>query len=143
MVVTKRKKVTRQRASRSYGWGARHRGAGKHGGAGNAGSGKKADQKKPGQWGKQFGTSGFAPKGIVKPVYAINICDVENKIEFWINKEIVKKEGDIFVVNLKKLGFTKLLSAGKITRKFRFIVDSCSKNTLEKLKAADCEVVKE
>jgi len=143
MVVKIRKKVTRKRGSRSYGWGARHRGSGKHGGAGRAGSGKKADQKKPSFWKFKTGKCGFAPKGVVKPVYAINLIDVENNLVSWIEKGFVKKDGDFFVVDLKKLGFTKILSRGKLSKKFKIVVDSCSKNALEKLKASGSEIVKE
>ncbi|RLE46926.1 hypothetical protein DRJ22_00635 [Candidatus Woesearchaeota archaeon] len=144
MVVRKRKKITRKRGSRSYGWGARHRGAGKHGGAGHAGSGKRADQKKPSYWKTVVsGKYGFAPKGVVKPVYAVNFVDVENHLGSWLESGVAKKDGDFFVVNLKKLGFTKLLSKGKLSKKFKFIVDSCSKLALDKLKASGCEIIKE
>ena len=49
MPVHKRKKVTKQRGSKTHGWGSmkKHRGAGNRGGRGKAGTGKRADTKKP------------------------------------------------------------------------------------------------
>ena len=48
----KRSKNSRQRGSKTHGWGAmkKHRGAGHRGGRGAAGSGKRGDAKKPSIW---------------------------------------------------------------------------------------------
>jgi len=59
----KRKKVTKQRGSKTHGWGAmkKHRGAGNRGGRGMAGTGKRGDAKKPSiqKNKKYFGKYGF------------------------------------------------------------------------------------
>ena len=60
----KKKKLVKQRGSKTHGWGSKkkHRGAGNRGGKGNAGSGKRADQKKPSFWKSKdwkYGIYGF------------------------------------------------------------------------------------
>ena len=52
MTDNKRSKNSRQRGSKTHGWGSmkKHRGAGHRGGRGAAGSGKRGDAKKPSIW---------------------------------------------------------------------------------------------
>ena len=117
MVVHKRKKLIRQRGSKTHGWGAmkKHRGAGNRGGRGMAGSGKRADQMKT--WiikkyglDNYFGKHGFnIPKKIKQIDNTINIKDLPNKDE----------------INLTEMGYTKLLSKGNINKKIKVIVKSC------------------
>src|SRR3989339_1819509 len=93
MVVYKRKKFTRQRASQTHGWGAKkkHRGAGNRGGRGHSGSGKRADQMKTLYWKdlKYFGKFGFKKKGQVEDISAINISNIEDRLSGWVNKKLV------------------------------------------------------
>jgi len=131
MAVNKRKKNSRQRGSKTHGWGAmkKHRGAGNRGGRGLAGSGKKSDQLKPTIIKKfglsnYFGKSGFKrpQKLINRKINAINVGDLVkfNKTE----------------INLTELGFNKLLGDGKVTKKYTIKVESCSKLAKEKIEAA-------
>ena len=65
MTLNKRKKATRQRGSKTHGWGSmkKHRGAGNRGGRGRAGSGKRGDAKKPSYQKKAYlGGHGFKSK---------------------------------------------------------------------------------
>jgi|TARA_Y100000310_G_scaffold138289_2_gene137235 large subunit ribosomal protein L15 len=126
MVVTKKKKGPKFRGSRYHGGGTKkHRGAGNRGGRGMAGSGKRADHKKPSilkEYGpKYFGAFGFnRPARKVKVVKAINIADLPQKS----------------AINLKELGFTKLLGKGSPTMKHDIVVASCSKRAKEKIEKA-------
>ena len=103
------------RGSKSHGYGSKkkHRGAGNRGGRGMAGSGKRADQKKT-MILKKYGTSYFGKHGFYNPtkknIRAINIEEL-NKI---------KKEK----INLRALGYNKLLGKGNIDRKLIVNVDT-------------------
>lgn len=145
MVVNRRKKVTRQRGSSTYGWGKnKHRNSGSKGGFGNAGTGKKSDNKKPSIWGTKtdyFGKHGFVSKGQYADVKAINLRDVEDKLNNWVAGKQVSHEAGVFVVDLSKLGYDKLLSSGKVLRKLKITVSSASEGAVEKVKAAGGELV--
>jgi len=145
MVVNRRKKVVRQRGSSTYGWGKnKHRNSGSKGGFGNAGTGKKSDNKKPSIWGTKtdyFGKHGFVPKGQVVDVRIVNLRDIEQMLPGWISAKQVGQEAGSFVVDLAKLGYDKLLSSGKVTRKLKITVSSASEGAAEKVKAAGGELV--
>lgn len=141
MVVHIRKKSSRMRgARRGHGFGAKkkHRGSGNRGGFGMAGSGKRADQKKPtilNLYGSAYyGRFGFKrPPEVVKKVNAINIHDLQEKLDFFIKEKLVAKEGDSFVVDLKKLGFDKLLGKGDVRFRFKISAPSISGNAKAKI----------
>jgi large subunit ribosomal protein L15 len=145
MVVKRRTKISRRRGSSTHGWGAnKHRNSGSRGGAGNAGSGKKADCKKPSNWGTKttyFGKHGFVPKGAGQVVKAISIRDLEDRLPELIAQKNVTSEGGLLVVDLRKLGFTKLLGTGHATKKVKVIVSMASAGAAEKLKATGGELV--
>ena len=101
-----------------------------------AGSGKRADQKKPTIL-KLYGSSYFGKKGftskIKKDIKSINIQTIENRLYSWLKKGILKKQDDIMNINLKELGYDKLLSKGKIKNKFNIEVEYASKKAIEKI----------
>jgi len=147
MVVNKRKKKTKQRGKKTHGWGSKkkHRGAGNRGGRGMAGTGKRADQKKPTIWNKKyFGKRGFKPKGSPrKAKNPINILQIEQKIDSWLNEGKAKKINDSYEIDVRSLGYDKVLGYGKVTKKYKIIAPSFSAKAEEKLKSAGCEVVVE
>jgi large subunit ribosomal protein L15 len=143
MTVNKRKKNTRQRGSKTHGCGSmkKRRGAGNRGGRGRAGSGKRADTIKPNFWKeKYFGKFGFKHKGIKKKINSISIRDLEEKLDSFLNKKLISKEGDFYIVDMEKLGFNKLLSQGKVINKFKIKVDYASKKAAEKIKNSGGEI---
>jgi len=143
MVIKKRKKNTWQRGSTTHGWGAmkKHRGAGNRGGRGRAGSGKRGDAIKPSLWKKKyFGKRGFKKKNVKENINAISIMDLEQKLHSFLNKKLIAKEGDFYVVDMGKLGFNKLLSQGKVSNKFRIKVAYASKKAVEKIKNSGGEI---
>lgn len=135
MTVNRRSKNSRQRGSWTHGGGAKkkRRGSGHRGGHGFSGTGKKASQKKPSVWNpRHIGKYGFKKKGIVKDVNTVNLeylnkLSLENKIKDSIN--------------LKDLGFNKLLGKGKLTKKLKIIVESASEKAVQRVKAAGGEVL--
>ncbi len=148
MVVNKRKKSSRHRASWNHGWGSRkkHRGAGHRGGKGAAGSGKRSDHKKPHFWKKNktanyFGKSGFKKKGRVNDPKTINVGYIQNHIEKLIANKSAIKEGDLYTIDLTKLGYGKLLGSGNAESKFKISVEEASVKAIEKIKSKGGEVI--
>ncbi len=143
MSINKRKKNSRQRGSTTHGWGSmkKHRGAGNRGGRGMAGSGKRGDTIKPSLWGrKYFGKSGFKKKNIKEKVNAISIGCLEEKLNSLLNKKLISKEGELYIVDMGKMGFNKLLSQGKVLNKFKIKVKYASKKAVEKIKNSGGEI---
>jgi len=145
MTINKRKKNTRQRGSKTHGWGAKkkHRGQGHRGGRGMAGTGKRADSKKPSIWKdvKYFGKFGFVSKTPKLKINAVNIGFLERHINKFISENLVKKEEGVYFIELEKIGFNKLLGDGRVSMKFKIKTPYASKSAIEKVKEAGGEVI--
>ena len=140
MVTNRRKKVVKYRAHTSHGCGhhKKRRGKGSRGGKGRAGSGKRAGHKRHGI---VLGQRGFLPRRSAKPINAINIgYFTEERLNKLVGEGQAVKKTDQYLVNLKKIGFDKLLSAGTINNKIIFTVAYCSQKTAEKVAAAGGKV---
>lgn len=139
---SKRKKNTRQRGSHTHGWGAKkkHRGAGSRGGRGRAGTGKRGDAKKPSIWKNKdyFGKRGFKLKRKEKKATTLNY--LEEKAESLFKKGLIEKNKDIYVVDIKKLGFDKLLSKGIVKKKFMITANEATSRAVEKVEKAGGKV---
>ena len=121
MTVNKRKKAVRYRGSKTCGGGSKkkRRGAGNRGGRGLGGSGKRADSKKPSLWkARYFGKYGFVSRKS-RDVRVINVGYLDENIDKLNSQNKVSKEGEFFSIDIKKLGFDKLLSNGKVTNKYK------------------------
>jgi len=144
MVINKRKKLSRYRGSKTHGGGAmkKRRGAGNRGGRGMAGTGKRGDAKKPCIWKntKYFGKRGFKKKN-VKEIKSINIGFLEENIDKLLSQKKAKKDGEFYIVDLKGLGFNKLLSQGTVTKKFKVKTELASAKAAEAVKKAGGEVI--
>ncbi len=145
MTFNRRKKNSRQRGSKTHGWGAKkkHRGKGHQGGAGMAGTGKRADSKKPSIWKNKdyFGKHGFVSKTPKIKINPVNVSYLEEHINKFLSSNLVKKENGIYSVELEKLGYNKLLGDGKISAKFKIKTPYASKSAIEKIKEAGGEVI--
>lgn len=134
----KRKKNSRQRGSKTHGWGAmkKHRGAGNKGGRGKAGTGKRSDCRKPSVWGieKYFGKDGFTPIGGSKYLSTCNIETLEQKYQKLLKEGMIKEEKGAVTVDLQQLGVEKLLSRGHPTKKWNITVKQASAHAVEKIK---------
>lgn len=146
MTVNRRKKNVRQRGSHTHGWGfkKKHRGAGNRGGRGMAGSGKRADQRKPSIF-KEYGGDYFGRKGFYKHnpriIKAVNVSYLEEHLPELISKKLIKEENNSYIINLKDLGYDKLLGSGKITKKFIITAETASKKVVERVKKLGGEVI--
>ena len=144
MTVNKRKKNTRQRGHKTHGWGAKkkHRGQGNRGGRGMAGTGKRADSKKPSIWKNPdyFGKHGFISKTPKVKTNTVNVSYVEQHINLFISKNLIKKENEFYHVELEKLGYNKLLGDGNVSLKFKIKTPYASKTAIGKVREAGGEV---
>ncbi|MBW2970225.1 50S ribosomal protein L15 [Candidatus Woesearchaeota archaeon] len=140
MTVKRRKKHTR--AHNTHGWGRnKHRKSGSRGGYGMAGTGKKAETLKTKIWREDyFGKHGFVCK-TSKQEKAITLKDIEDKTPLWLKQKKIKEEAGSIVIDLKILGYNKLLGTGKLTRKTKIIVPKAVPRAAEKIKAAGGELV--
>ena len=145
MVIRKRKKTRRMRGSRSHGWGVTrdHKGRGMRGGGGNAGvfshhwlrvikEGKL--QRK-----KQFtGRYGFLrPQMYLKKYKAINVSHLNQQMEKYTKLKLVELDkNDSYVINLQKLGITKLLAQGEVTKKMQISVQKATPRAISKIEKA-------
>ena len=143
-MVRRRKKSIKFRGRTTHGYGSRkkHRGAGSRGGRGRAGSGKRSGHKK-----NLFGPTnkkGFTSrkKDLLGPLRVINVGDLtEQKVHRWVKEgKAVRNDGAV-TINLKQLGYGKLLGAGSTFLKLKIIVPMWSPQAVEKIKAAGGEVI--
>jgi len=144
MTTRKRAKQSRMRGSQTHGWGSKkkHRGSGNRGGHGFSGTGKRADSKKPSIWkdSKFFGKHGFFSKGRKKQK-VINISKLDEKIDSWLGAKVISKENDTYVIDLKKIGYDKLLGTGRINKKMKINVSSISAGAKDSILEAGGEVI--
>ncbi|MBT4651334.1 50S ribosomal protein L15 [Candidatus Woesearchaeota archaeon] len=141
MVTTKNKKVTKYRAHTTHGGGHRkkRRGAGNRGGRGMAGSGKRACQKKQ-KHRKSFGGKGFHSH-CPRTIKSIHLGDLTKLIIKTSDSEAIQKKGDIYQVDLLKLGYQKLIGTGSTSLKLEVNVSAFTKKAEEKIAAAGGKIV--
>lgn len=134
MVVHKRKKNTRQHGSKTHGWGSmkKHRGHGHRGGSGMAGTGKKGDAKKPSIWKdtEYFGGHGFKSKSrTISKSVPLQYLDEHAK-------ELSTSGKAPFDINVKSMGYTKVLGTGKVKNKLNITADFFTPSAISKIEAA-------
>jgi large subunit ribosomal protein L15 len=119
-----KKKTQKMRGSKTHGYGAKkkHRGKGSKGGCGYGGSTKHNRSyiyaKEP--W--HFGHKGF--HSLRKKDVAVNIRDLE---------KLSKGKSEL---DLTAMGYTKLLSAGDISKPLKIKIKKASKKAKEKIEKA-------
>jgi large subunit ribosomal protein L15 len=145
MVTNKRKKSSRQRASNTHGWGMKkkRRGAGNRGGRGNAGRGKRSDHKLHLYLKNKdlIGGKGFVMHGVTKKIKAINVGELQHKLNSFVQKGLVEKKGDVYIVHENSTGYTKILGSGQLRLKLHVTAHGFSKKAIEKIKKAGGEVI--
>lgn len=135
----RRKKNSRQRGSKTHGWGAmkKHRGAGNKGGRGHAGTGKRSDCKKPSVWGIEhfYGKHGFTPLSS-QHINCYNIETLERKYHKLLKEGIIKEENGVSAITLDAIGIDKLLGKGNPTKKWSITAKYASQAAVEKIQSA-------
>jgi large subunit ribosomal protein L15 len=140
---TKRSKRSRIRAAKDtsgHGSKKKHRGAGHRGGRGISGSGKRGDAKlmKVTKGERHLGKYGFISRK--KKVNAINLQTLQESLIQLVDHKKVSVEKDVYEIDLGVLGFERLLSKGRVTKKMHIKVRSVSEKAISKIKAAGGEV---
>src|SRR3989339_2204072 len=106
---TKRSKKSRMRAAKvTAGTGAKkkHRGTGHQGGAGYSSMGKRGSakiMKVTGGNTKYLGRYGFT--SLQKPVKSINLTELQNRLDYLVEKGKANKSDDMYEIDLGKMGY--------------------------------------
>jgi large subunit ribosomal protein L15 len=121
------------------GWGSRkkHRGAGERGGRGLAGLHKHRWPYALKYMPEHFGKRGFVrPPAVSRVVSAVNVGDLDQRLEEFLQKGLAKREAERIVIDVTKLGFEKVLGRGRVTRPFDVIAKEFSESAKRKLEEA-------
>jgi large subunit ribosomal protein L15 len=137
-MATRLRKVRKLRGSRTHGWGisGQHRGIGMRGGHGNAGWCKH-------KWTYtvKYGRSGGDEKGFRNPtsrsLKVLNLSQLEDLIhKLEGSDERLSMRGGKYFIDLKALGYEKLLGKGRIKTPVIISIPRCSEKAREKLEEA-------
>jgi large subunit ribosomal protein L15 len=141
------------RGTRTIGYGVvgQHRKAGQRAGKGKTTQWKKSKksyylkQKELGfpdpDW--DFGKRGFKRPQDINRIYhvnALNLKDLDSKIEDLTLKNVATKSGNTYTINLKDINIQKILGRGEINKKINLTVSKASKRAIEKIELAGGKV---
>jgi len=88
------------------------------------------------------GKKGFTPVSASKdPGRTLNLFQLSALVDRLVADKKAQQAGDKVVVDLKELGFRKLLGMGSISRAVQVKVEECSEGAAKKLKEAGGELV--
>ncbi len=147
------RRIRKMRGVRTRGYGrvGQHRKKGQRAGAGKTTQWKKSKksfylkQKELGfpdpDW--IMGKTGFKrPQDMVRlsKVNAINIKDLDYKIEIFVQEKVASKSADAYSINLNDINIQKILGRGQITKQINVSVNKASGRAIEKIEAAGGKV---
>jgi len=147
------KRVRKMRGTRTHGYGrvGQHRKAGQRAGKGKTTQWKKSKksyylkQKELGfpdpDW--DFGKRGFKRPQDINRIYqvnALNVKDLDSKIEELTKNNIASKSGNTYTIDLKDVNIQKILGRGEINKKINISVNKASKRAIEKIESAGGKV---
>ncbi len=142
-MIRKERKTKKYRGSKTCGGGSKknRRGAGHRGGRGRAGMHKHKWTYTVKYSRDHFGKSGFkrAPS-LVRTWNAINVGEIEGLVNYLIMEGKIKKKKKL-VLDLTKLGYTKVLGKGKLESALTIKAPEFSKRAIEKIESAGGEAV--
>ena len=69
------------------------------------------------------------------------VIDIEENYDIWISEGIATKKGKIISVDLKKMGYDKLLGTGSTEKTYKLTVNSASAKAVQKIESAGGEVI--
>ncbi len=117
------------------------RGAGLRGGRGNAGC-HKTKRIMYERVGRVWGAHGFKrPQTVVMANNAINLKVIEESAAEWVNQGNASKKGKIVSIDLKEMGYDKLLGTGVPSQAYKITISAASAKAVEKVEAAGGEVI--
>ena len=117
------------------------RGAGLRGGRGNAGC-HKTKRIMYERVGRVWGAHGFKrPQTVVMANNAINLKVIEESAAEWVDQGNASKKGKVISIDLKKMGYDKLLGTGVPSQAYKITISAASAKAVEKVEAAGGEVI--
>ena len=117
------------------------RGAGLRGGRGNAGC-HKTKRIMYERVGRVWGAHGFKrPQTVVMANNAINLKVIEENASEWVEQGNASKKGKIVSIDLKEMGYDKLLGTGVPSQAYKITISAASAKAVEKVEAAGGEVI--
>ena len=117
------------------------RGAGLRGGRGNAGC-HKTKRIMYERVGRVWGAHGFKrPQTVVMANNAINLKVIEESAAEWVDQGNASKKGKVVSIDLKKMGYDKLLGTGVPSQAYKITISAASARAVEKVEAAGGEIV--
>ncbi|MGQ9582278.1 MAG: uL15m family ribosomal protein [Thermoplasmatota archaeon] len=138
-------RTRRFRGGRTHGRGHKAgRGKGKRGGRGNAGLHKHRFKEMLKYFPDHFGRRGFkrAPE-LLRRAKTINVEEVEERLGRYLLSSAARQDGGRIHVDLRSLGYDKLLGGGAATLPLTITVPSASARAIEKVRAAGGAVLAE
>jgi large subunit ribosomal protein L15 len=92
--------------------------------------------------GRVWGAHGFKrPQSVVSANNSINLKTIEEASNSWIEEGIATKKGKVVSIDLKEMGYDKLLGTGSTKQSYKITVSAASAKALEKIEAAGGEVI--
>ena len=117
------------------------RGAGLRGGRGNAGC-HKTKRIMYERVGRVWGAHGFKrPQTVVMANNAINLKVIEESAAEWVDQGNASKKGKTVSIDLKKMGYDKLLGTGVPSQAYKITISAASAKAVKKVEAAGGEIV--
>lgn len=117
------------------------RGAGLRGGRGNAGC-HKTKRIMYERVGRVWGAHGFKrPQTVVMANSAINLNVIEENASEWVSQGNATKKGKTISIDLKKMGYDKLLGTGVPSQAYNITISAASAKAVEKVEAAGGEII--
>ena len=117
------------------------RGAGLRGGRGNAGC-HKTKRIMYERVGRVWGAHGFKrPQTVVMANRAVNLKVIEENASEWVDQGNASKKGKIVSIDLKEMGYDKLLGTGVPSQAYKITISAASAKAVEKVEAAGGEVI--
>ena len=117
------------------------RGAGLRGGRGNAGC-HKTKRIMYERVGRVWGAHGFKrPQTVVMANNAINLKVIEESAAEWVDQGNASKKGKTVSIDLKKMGYDKLLGTGEPSQAYKITISAASAKAVEKVEAAGGEII--
>jgi len=137
MVTRKEKKSRKLRGYRVHGWGrtGQHRGSGLRGGFGKAG---RKSGKHKWSWVLRYEPDYFGKHGFRRPnkkeereISLLEISSISDKL---LKEGLAYMKDDYIFIDISKLGYDKVVSGGKLDRKYIIKAKKFSKNAIQKIK---------
>jgi len=131
--------VRKQRGRSTYGRGCRKRGrgSGEKGGKGLSGGHKQKWPYMLKYMPEHFGKHGFIrPLAVRREIGAINVGELDERLDELLQQGIAKREEERIVVDVRKLGFERVLGGGHVTHPLEVIAKEVVESAKRKLEEA-------